>query len=169
MYPFYDDIIEPLLADAGARLVVEIGALRGDTTERMLGTLGPGAELHVIDPVPAFDPTEHETRFAGRYIFHRGLSHDVLPTLPAMDAALIDGDHNWYTVFHELRLLDGRRGRRVRRCRCCSSTTWGGRTGGATSTTPRRPSPRSFASRTTRRAWCAASRSSFPPAGSTRR
>ena len=22
-----------------------------------------------------------------------------------MDAALIDGDHNWYTVYHELRLL----------------------------------------------------------------
>ena len=25
--------------------------------------------------------------------------------LPAMDAALIDGDHNWYTVYNELKLL----------------------------------------------------------------
>src|SRR4029453_7198063 len=29
----------------------------------------------------------------------------ALPALPAMDLALVDGDHNWFTVFHELRLL----------------------------------------------------------------
>jgi cephalosporin hydroxylase len=28
-----------------------------------------------------------------------------LSTLPPMDAALIDGDHNWYTVYNELKLL----------------------------------------------------------------
>jgi cephalosporin hydroxylase len=76
----------------------------------MLDDLGSDAELHVIDPEPAFDPAEHEQRFPGRYRFHRGLSHDVLPTLGPVDAALIDGDHNWYTVYNELRLLaDGAR------------------------------------------------------------
>ena len=44
-------------------------------------------------------------RFPGRYIFHRDISHNVLPRLPAVDAALIDGDHNWFTVYHELRML----------------------------------------------------------------
>ena len=29
----------------------------------------------------------------------------MLPKLAAVDAALIDGDHNWYTVYHELRML----------------------------------------------------------------
>lgn len=43
--------------------------------------------------------------FAGRYRFFRDISHAVLPTLPAMDVALVDGDHNWHTVFHELRML----------------------------------------------------------------
>ena len=71
----------------------------------MLDDLGPEAELHVIDPVPDFDPREHERQFPGRYYFHEALSLDVLPTLPPMDAALIDGDHNWYTVYNELRLL----------------------------------------------------------------
>ena len=71
----------------------------------MLERLGPEAELHVIDPVPEFDPAEHERRFPGRYIFHRDLSLNVLPTWSPMDAALIDGDHNWYTVYHELQLL----------------------------------------------------------------
>ena len=85
----------------------------------MLDRLGPEAELHVIDPVPDFDPDEHETQFAGQYVFHRDLSLNVLGDLPPMDAALIDGDHNWYTVYNELRLLArGRpRGRRAR-CRC---------------------------------------------------
>jgi cephalosporin hydroxylase len=105
MFPLWDVAIAPVLHAAGARRVVEIGALRGETTERMLADLGPDAELDVIDPEPGFDPADHERRFAGRYRFHQGLSLDVLPTLGPADAALIDGDHNWYTVYNELRLL----------------------------------------------------------------
>ena len=105
MFPLWDVAIAPVLHAARARRVVEIGALRGETTERMLDDLGPDAELDVIDPEPAFDPADHERRFPGRYRFHQGLSIDVLPTLGPVDAALIDGDHNWYTVYNELRLL----------------------------------------------------------------
>ena len=105
MFPLWDVAIAPVLHAAGARRVVEIGALRGETTVRMLDDLGSDAELHVIDPEPQFDPAEHELAFPGRYHFHRGLSLDVLPTLGPVDAALIDGDHNWYTVYNELRLL----------------------------------------------------------------
>src|SRR3954451_2487501 len=105
MYPFWDRVVWPILQAAKARRIVEIGALRGDTTVLMLERLGPDTELHVIDPVPEFDPALHEARFPGRYIFHRDISHNVLPELPAVDVALVDGDHNWFTVYHELRLL----------------------------------------------------------------
>jgi cephalosporin hydroxylase len=105
MFPLWDVAIAPVLHAAGARRVVEIGALRGETTVRMLDDLGPDSELHVIDPAPQFDPAEHERAFPGRYHFHHGLSLDVLPTVGPVDAALIDGDHNWYTVYNELRLL----------------------------------------------------------------
>jgi cephalosporin hydroxylase len=105
MYPFWDPVVWPLLQAAGARRIVEIGALRGETTALMLERLGPDTELHVIDPVPEFDPSEHEQRFPGRYIFHRDVSHNVLPTLPPVDVALVDGDHNWFTVYHELKML----------------------------------------------------------------
>ena len=88
MFPFWKKIIEPALVAAGASRVVEIGAERGWTTVQMLEPLGPEAELHVIDPVPGFDPTEHDRRFPGRYLFHRDLSHNVLPGLPPVDAAL---------------------------------------------------------------------------------
>jgi len=105
MFPFWKKIIEPALVAAGATRVVEIGAERGWTTVQLLNALGPESELHVIDPVPRFDPSQHAERFLGRYHFHRDISHNVLPGLPPCDAALIDGDHNWYTVYHELRML----------------------------------------------------------------
>jgi cephalosporin hydroxylase/GT2 family glycosyltransferase len=105
MYPFWNDVIAPLIEAARPRRIVEVGALRGEHTALMLERLGPGVELHVIDPLPEFDPGEHEARFAGRYIFHRDLSVNVLGNLPPMDVALIDGDHNWYTVRTELQKL----------------------------------------------------------------
>ena len=105
MFPFWDPVIAPLVKAARAQRVLEIGALRGETTARMFDQLGPTSELHVIDPLPQFDPEEHEREFPGRYIFHRDLSLNVLPDLPPMDVALIDGDHNWYTVYNECRLL----------------------------------------------------------------
>ncbi|MBX3286392.1 MAG: hypothetical protein KF703_13675, partial [Actinobacteria bacterium] len=72
---------------------------------QIIDRLGPETVLHVIDPLPDFDPAEHEAEFAGQYVFHRDLSLNVLGDLPPMDAALVDGDHNWYTVYNELRLL----------------------------------------------------------------
>jgi hypothetical protein len=105
MFPFWDDVVAPLIRAASPRAVVEIGALRGDSTTRLLATLPRDCVLHVIDPVPQFDPEAHRARFGDRYRFHQALSLRVLPTLDAVDVALIDGDHNWYTVFHELREL----------------------------------------------------------------
>jgi cephalosporin hydroxylase len=105
MYPLWSTVVEPALIAAGATRVFEIGSQRGKTTLQLLHLLGPESEVHVIDPVPMFDPTEHAQRFPGRYVFHRDISHNVLPHLPPCDAALIDGDHNWFTVYHELRML----------------------------------------------------------------
>ncbi|NLD77098.1 MAG: hypothetical protein GX643_10570 [Acidimicrobiales bacterium] len=105
MFPFWEKVVAPMLEVAEVERIVEIGALRGENTRQILDTVGPKAELHVIDPVPDFDPEEHAKEFGGQYIFHRALSVDVLGDLEPMDAALIDGDHNWYTVYNECRLL----------------------------------------------------------------
>ena len=105
MFPFWEKVVAPVIEAAGAKRIVEIGALRGENTVLVLESLGPDAEFHVIDPLPEFDPSEHERRFPGRYVFHRDLSLNVLPHLPPMDVALIDGDHNWYTVYNELKHL----------------------------------------------------------------
>ena len=38
-------------------------------------------------------------------MFHRGLSLEALPEIRGADAVLIDGDHNWYTVYNELKTI----------------------------------------------------------------
>jgi hypothetical protein len=105
VFPLWEVAVAPALEAGEVRRIVEIGALRGENTRQIIDRLGPETVLHVIDPLPDFDPAEHEREFGGQYVFHRDLSLNVLGGLPPMDAALIDGDHNWYTVFNELRLL----------------------------------------------------------------
>jgi hypothetical protein len=51
MFPLWDVAIAPVLHAAQARRIVEIGAWRGETTDRMLGDLGPDAELDVSTTV----------------------------------------------------------------------------------------------------------------------
>lgn len=102
IFHLWEEVIAPILEAADARRIVEIGALRGRTTARLLGRLGQDSELHVVDPAPDFDPASHEAEFPGRYFFHRDLSLAVLPGLGPVDAALVDGDHNWFTVHGEL-------------------------------------------------------------------
>ena len=65
MFPFWEIAIAPVLEAVRPRTVIEIGALRGETTTLMLERLDADAELHVIDPVPEFDPAEHERALPG--------------------------------------------------------------------------------------------------------
>jgi len=102
MVPLWDIAVAPIFDAASPRRVLEVGALRGETTRLVLAALGPESELHAVDPAPQFETDEWEAQHPGRFFFHRGLSLDVLPTLPPMDVALIDGDHNWYSVYNEL-------------------------------------------------------------------
>jgi cephalosporin hydroxylase len=103
--PFWDIAVEPLIRAAGVKTVLEIGARRGRVTLKLIEALGDDAELHVVEPLPLFDPADQAVAFRGRYVFHRKLSLEALPSIPPVDLALIDGDHNWYTVYNELKAL----------------------------------------------------------------
>jgi predicted SAM-dependent methyltransferase len=100
-------VIEPILERLEPEVIVEIGSDKGDNTKNLLEFCEKhGGRLHVIDPVPKYDVSEWQERYGERFVFHRGLSLEVLPEIERFDAVLIDGDHNWYTVFNELRLLE---------------------------------------------------------------
>jgi hypothetical protein len=107
VHRFWAPIIRPLLDAARPQVVVEVGALAGDLTTRLAGWAAEqdGVVVHSIDPHPAFDVDALAAEHGGRLVFHRALSHDALGPIARPDAVLLDGDHNWFTVIGELRIL----------------------------------------------------------------
>lgn len=109
MYKFWDSIIEPALTILQPRSIVEIGTSDGRQTSRILDYCRTsGAVLHAIDPLPNFPVSEWIERYRPHFVMHEDISLNVLGTIADCDAILIDGDHNWYTVYHELILLQKR-------------------------------------------------------------
>ena len=106
MHRFWPRFIAPLIDAAAPARVLEIGAEFGWNT-RVLLERGrtAGFFLDIVDPAP--HPAFHEelAKFDGGYAFHAAKSLDVISLLPAADFVLLDGDHNWYTVYHELQAL----------------------------------------------------------------
>ena len=102
----FADIIVEALEIAGAREIVEIGAEYGG----MSSVLADYATAHEgrltsVDPCP-------KTEFLHWAAEHPGVRHLNRPSLDAFDALaevdawVIDGDHNWYTVYNELKAID---------------------------------------------------------------
>ncbi|MFG1481026.1 CmcI family methyltransferase [Xanthobacter sp. V4C-4] len=101
-------ILRPIIAAAAARRVIEIGADRGRTSERLARWCrANGAHADIIDPAPGFDAADFERRWQDTARVHQAPSLDVLDALAGADVVLIDGDHNWYTVYHEILTLIG--------------------------------------------------------------
>lgn len=107
MEVFWEHILGPLLRMLRPQVIVEIGAQTGITTEQLIGfAYETDAVVHAIDPLPSFDVDAWTTRHAPHFVFHRGLSLDVLDQIDDMDLVLVDGDHNWYTVHTELQRIE---------------------------------------------------------------
>jgi Methyltransferase domain len=102
------EILVPCLDVAGARSVVEVGAYAGDLTRVLVDWAAEsGARVWAIDPSPQEDLVELD-RTRGELELLRETSLEALAHIPLPDAAIIDGDHNYYTVSEELRLIDER-------------------------------------------------------------
>ena len=100
---FTDDVIIPYLRECGYHRLCEIGAQSGGNTDKLLNN--NAEHLTVIDP--CYD-ADLEQKYQNHPIIsvRRGRSLDVLPGIQdVFDCILIDGDHNWYTVFNELVLI----------------------------------------------------------------
>ena len=111
MYRFFTPVVAPILSAVEAKRVIEIGAGAGQQSVKLAQWCrGHAARLDIIDPAPGFDSAAFQERWADCSRFHPALSLEVLPTLPPADVVLVDGDHNWFTVFHEMKLLYGEGG-----------------------------------------------------------
>jgi Methyltransferase domain len=95
------------LEAARVRSIVELGAYAGDLTERLADWAGTaGARVTAVDPFPQ----DRLLRLAAERTnveLVRETSIAALPGLPPADAVIVDGDHNYFTVSEELRLIDG--------------------------------------------------------------
>lgn len=109
MYRFWDTIVEPLFKVTRPDSVVEIGSDRGVNTRNLLKYCEQNdAKLHVVDPLPKYDVSVWKEEYGDCVEFYSALSLNALSRINDIDAVLIDGDHNWYTVINELRLIQRR-------------------------------------------------------------
>jgi hypothetical protein len=89
---------------AGVRSVAEVGAYAGDFTRVLVDWAArSGARVSAIDPAPQPALVALE----GVELIRR-TSLDALRDIPLPDAIVIDGDHNYFTVSEELRLIGER-------------------------------------------------------------
>lgn len=109
MLAFWPDVVRPLLEALQPETIVEIGSESGKTTRLLLEFARvQGARVHAVDPAPSFDPETWEREFGDHFVFYRLPSLVALAAMDRFEVVLIDGDHNWYTVFNELRLIESR-------------------------------------------------------------
>lgn len=99
----FSDLILGSLDHAGARNIVEIGAEFGGMSQRLADYVtAKGGHLTSIDPAPQPAFLAWATRTP--VVTHvAAASLDVMGDLTGIDAWIIDGDHNYYTVYHELK------------------------------------------------------------------
>lgn len=111
MYRFWETIIEPVLEIIKPGAIVEIGCYWGLNTRKIMDFCARcGGVLHAIDPEPQFDVEEWRGKYGRALVIYKTLSLQALPEIDKFDVVLIDGDHNWYTVYNELKAIE-------RRCR----------------------------------------------------
>lgn len=102
----FRDVILGLIDRLQPKSVLEIGSETGRFTEELVARCTrPGHELITIEPFPAA-PLLDLARDSDSFHLFQGLSLAYLTTQPVRsDFLLIDGDHNYFTLYNELRLI----------------------------------------------------------------
>jgi methyltransferase family protein len=102
------ELMLPCLDAAGVRSIVEVGAFAGALTRVLVAWASEsGASVIAIDPAPRDDLVALEREAPGLELI-RSTSFDALPRIDLPQAIVIDGDHNYFTVREELRLIGER-------------------------------------------------------------
>ncbi len=89
---------------AAATSVVEIGAEYGAFTRELLAWARGRAKVIAVDPLPQQSLLDLAAADPDLELVEQ-LSIPAFRSLPRLDAYVIDGDHNYYTVLNELRAI----------------------------------------------------------------
>ena len=102
------EIWGPCFDAAGVSSVIEVGAERGRLTQELLKWAAPtGAKVTAIEPEPISDLLELVDEYPALEVVEE-TSLEALTHLPIADVIVLDGDHNYYTLGEELRLISER-------------------------------------------------------------
>ena len=107
MINWIEAVVAPHIVGSNYKSVAEIGSSTGAASDRLLELTN--VNIAIIDPCLDVDlKTKYLPESRVRVL--KGFSHDVLPTVnEKFDCILIDGDHNWYTVFNELEIIHNKK------------------------------------------------------------
>jgi Methyltransferase domain len=104
----HSELMLQVFAAARVRSVIEVGAYAGDLTRVLAAwAAGSGASVVAIDPSPQRQLEQLANEHEGVELV-RQTSLQALRAIPLADVIIIDGDHNYYTVREELRLIADR-------------------------------------------------------------
>jgi Methyltransferase domain len=99
------EVLLPCLDAVGARSVAEVGAYAGDLTRVLVDwATRSDARVVAIDPSPQPQLVSLAAEHAELELICE-TSLEAIPRIAMPDALIIDGDHNYYTVREELRLV----------------------------------------------------------------
>jgi len=97
-------LIEEILTEANPQNILEIGVESGKVSRKLFDWVKKNnAKLYSIDPSDLDGERIIDEDFVR--IYNSSLSDYVKPLLKSADICIIDGDHNWYTVYNELKLI----------------------------------------------------------------
>jgi methyltransferase family protein len=106
MFRFWNRFIHPLVSTLKPGRILEIGADSGWNTRHILEYCrANGCVADIVDPAPRPRLQEVFAEFEHEYRYYPLKSVHAIPQIESPDVVLLDGDHNWATVYTELKLL----------------------------------------------------------------
>lgn len=102
----FKEIFKEVLINIKPKIIVEIGCEYAGSTIQFLEYCKENESvLYIIDPNPFVDVDKTLINYSGYYKFIKKRSIEALKDIPKADLYIIDGDHNYWTVMNELKII----------------------------------------------------------------
>jgi len=107
MHRFWNVAFKDILTAWKPRHIVEIGSKDGKNSRNLVSFCREhGCKLTIVDTAPQFDINDLDPNLTIEIEVISDLSLNALNKIDSFDTVLLDGDHNYYTIFNELKMIE---------------------------------------------------------------